>query len=227
MVIRTDTIDKSPAANHPTTPSLCPSIPDWRAHVGKENNGPKLRNTPSTARNSNDQLWEALSGTISEKRGVPSRTGRENSGNALEASNALNYRVSGTPAVLSRRIPGNALRVFPGSFRNFSGISSGKSQPYWGCGPGTHGDFFHTTALEYGQRRHLRTCHVPEKVVQNLCAGGHSKQVPENLCERCVGASKNMPRLCEISAGVHLHNSRRILGVGLLRMCAQMSRNFR
>ena len=24
---------------------------------------------------------------------------------------------------------------FPGSFRNFSGISSGKSQPYWGCGP--------------------------------------------------------------------------------------------
>ena len=30
---------------------------------------------------------------------------------------------------------GNALRAFPGSFRNFSGISSGKSQPYWGYGP--------------------------------------------------------------------------------------------
>ena len=28
-------------------------------------------------------------------------------------------------------IPGNALRAFPGSFRNFSGISSGKSQLYW------------------------------------------------------------------------------------------------
>ena len=38
------------------------------------------------------------------------------------------------PAVLSRGIPGNALRAFPGSFRNFSGISSGKSQPYWGYG---------------------------------------------------------------------------------------------
>ena len=25
--------------------------------------------------------------------------------------------------------------MFPGSFRNFSGISSGKSHPYWGCGP--------------------------------------------------------------------------------------------
>ena len=58
-----------------------------------------------------------------------------NSGNALEASNALNYRVWGIPAVLSTGIPGNALRAFPGSFRNFSGISSGKSQPYWGYGP--------------------------------------------------------------------------------------------
>ena len=39
------------------------------------------------------------------------------------------------PAVLSTGIPGNALRAFPGSFRNFSGISSGKCQPYWGYGP--------------------------------------------------------------------------------------------
>ena len=61
--------------------------------------------------------------------------GGENSGNALEASNAFNYRVWGIPAVLSREIPGNAPRAFPGSFRDFSGISSGKSQPYWGCGP--------------------------------------------------------------------------------------------
>ena len=58
--------------------------------------------------------------------------GGDISGNALEASNALNYRAWGIPAVLLRRIPGNALRVFPGSFRNSSGISSGKSQPYWG-----------------------------------------------------------------------------------------------
>ena len=31
----------------------------------------------------------------------------------------MNYRVWGIPAVLSRKIPGNALRAFPGSFRNF------------------------------------------------------------------------------------------------------------
>ena len=53
--------------------------------------------------------------------------GGENSGNALEAPNALNYRVWGIPAVLSRGIPENALKAFPGSFRNSSGISSGKS----------------------------------------------------------------------------------------------------
>ena len=60
--------------------------------------------------------------------------GGDNSGNALEASSALNYRVWGIPAVLSTGIPGKALRAFPVSFRNFSGISSGNSQPYWGCG---------------------------------------------------------------------------------------------
>ena len=74
---------------------------------------------------------------ILKKEGVPQPYwgGGENSGNALEASNALNYRVWGIPAVLSRGIPGNALRAFPVSFQNFSGISSGKSQPYWGYGP--------------------------------------------------------------------------------------------
>ena len=40
----------------------------------------------------------------------------------------MDYRAWGIPAVLSRGIPGNALRAFPGSFRNFSGICSGKSQ---------------------------------------------------------------------------------------------------
>ena len=60
--------------------------------------------------------------------------GGEDSGNALEASNALNYRAWGIPAVLSRGIPGKALRAFQVSFPNLSGISSGKSQAYWGCG---------------------------------------------------------------------------------------------
>ena len=36
--------------------------------------------------------------------------GGDNSGNALEASNALNYRACGIPAVLSKGIPGKALR---------------------------------------------------------------------------------------------------------------------
>ena len=59
----------------------------------------------------------------------------ETSGNALEASNALNCRAWGIPAVLSRGIQGIALRALAGSFRIFSRISSGKSQPYWGDGP--------------------------------------------------------------------------------------------
>ena len=45
----------------------------------------------------------------------------------------------GIPAVLSRGIPGNALRAFAGSFQIFSAISSGKSQPYWGCGAFLYG----------------------------------------------------------------------------------------
>ena len=45
--------------------------------------------------------------------------GGDNSGNALEASNALNYSVWGILAVLSRGISGETLRAFPGSFRNF------------------------------------------------------------------------------------------------------------
>ena len=83
--------------------------------------------------------WPALGGPLrnhfwKKKRPQP-YWGGDNSGNALEASNALNYRVWGIPAVLSTGIPGNALRAFPGSFRSLSGISSGKCQPYWGYGP--------------------------------------------------------------------------------------------
>ena len=83
--------------------------------------------------------WPALRGPLrnhfwKKKRPQP-YWGGDSSGNALEASNAFNYRVWGIPTVLLRGIPGNALRAFPGSFRNFSGISSGKSQPYWGYVP--------------------------------------------------------------------------------------------
>ena len=80
--------------------------------------------------------WAALRGPLRnqfwKKRRPQPYWGGDNSGNALEASNALNHRAWGIPAVLSRGIPGNALRAFPGSFESFSGISSGKSQQYWG-----------------------------------------------------------------------------------------------
>ena len=61
----------------------------------------------------------------------PAVLGGENSGNALEPSNALNCAVWRIPAVLSRGIPGKALRAFP----EFSRISSGKSQPVLGLWP--------------------------------------------------------------------------------------------
>ena len=70
-----------------------------------------------------------------KKEASPAVLGGATSGNALEASNALNCRAWGIPTVLSREIPGKVLRAFPVSFRNLSGISSGKSQPYWGYGP--------------------------------------------------------------------------------------------
>ena len=79
-----------------------------------------FRNTLSTAGNSMTGSEGPSPEPLLKKRGVP--RGGDNSGNALEASNALNYRGWGIPAVLSTGIPGNALRAFPGSFRNFSGI---------------------------------------------------------------------------------------------------------
>ena len=66
------------------------------------------------------QLWEALSGTTSEekKRPQPYWEG-ENSGNALEPSNALNYRAWGIPPVLSR---GKTPETLWERFRGLSGI---------------------------------------------------------------------------------------------------------
>ena len=77
---------------------------------------------------------------ILKKEASPAVLGEKNSGNALEASKALNYTTTiiglgGSQPYSLRGISGNALRAFPGSFRNFSGTSSGKSEPYWGYGP--------------------------------------------------------------------------------------------
>ena len=83
--------------------------------------------------------WPALRGPLRnriwKKRRPQPYWGGENSGNALEASNASNYRVWGIPAVSRGKFQETLWERFRGSFRNSSGISSGKSQPCWGHGP--------------------------------------------------------------------------------------------
>ena len=65
-----------------------------------------VRNTLSTSGNSMTSSERPSPEPILKKEAPPSRTGGgDNSGNALEAPNALNKRVSGFPAVLSTRIP--------------------------------------------------------------------------------------------------------------------------
>ena len=52
-----------------------------------------------------------------------------------EVSPAVSYRVlGGFSAVLSTGVPAKALRALPRSFRNVSGVSPGKSEPYLGYG---------------------------------------------------------------------------------------------
>ena len=51
------------------------------------------------------------------------------------------------------------------------------------------------------QRLILRTCHVSEENCAKLVRG----EVPENLCETCVGASKNVQRLFKICTAQFLH----------------------
>ena len=100
----------------------------FRVSVSVRIGPPGIRDAPSTAGNSMTGSERPSPEPLPKKEASPAVLGGENSGNALEASNALNYRVWGIPAVLSRGIPGNALRAFPGSFRNFSGISSGNME---------------------------------------------------------------------------------------------------
>ena len=76
-----------------------------------------VRNTPSTAENSMTGCKRPSPERLLKKEASPAVLGKRI--NALEASNALNSRAWGIPAVLSREIPGKALRAFPGSFRNF------------------------------------------------------------------------------------------------------------
>ena len=72
-----------------------------RARIGLFGVGPKCRNTPSTAGNS--MISSERPEPILKKRGVPSRTGGERiPGNALEASNALNYKGCGASQPYSR-----------------------------------------------------------------------------------------------------------------------------
>ena len=71
------------------------------------NGDTRIRASLSTAGNSMAGSERPSPEPLLEKRGVPGRTeGGENSGNALEASDALNFSAWGIPAVLSRGIPG-------------------------------------------------------------------------------------------------------------------------
>ena len=79
-----------------------------------------LRNTLSTAVNSMTSSERPSPEPLLKKEVSPAvLTGRQFWKCSGEATNALNYRAWGIPAVLSRGVPGKALRAFPGSFRNF------------------------------------------------------------------------------------------------------------
>ena len=81
---------------------------------------PRFRNAMSTAGNYVTSSERPCPEPLLKKEASPAvLRGGDNSENALEVSNALNYRALGIPAVLSRGIPRKALRAFPGSFRNF------------------------------------------------------------------------------------------------------------
>ena len=85
-----------------------------------------------------DRLWEALSGTTSEKRSVPSRTGGERILEMLWSLQMPWIIGFGGSQPYSR---GEFQETLWERFRGLSGIfgiSSRKSQPYWGCGPSTN-----------------------------------------------------------------------------------------
>ena len=93
---------------------------------------PNIRNTLTTVGNCMTSSERPSPEPLLKKELRPQPySGGENFGNALEASNALKYRVWGFLEVLLRGIPGKPLRAFSGFFRNLSGMSSTKSQPYW------------------------------------------------------------------------------------------------
>ena len=66
----------------------------------------------------------------------PAVLGGRNSGDALEASSALNYRDWGIQPHSRGEFQIRSESV-SGVLPDFLGTSSGMSQPYWGCGPFT------------------------------------------------------------------------------------------
>ena len=145
--------------------------------------------------------WPALRGPLRnhfwKKRRPQPYWGGENSGNALEASNALNYRVWGIPAVLSRGIPGNALRAFPGSFRSLSRISSGKSQPYWGYGPSTECSYTYSAmgcparARHWGHMTNLtKSCEAGNLLEEALQAARVRESQDRSALRKALGSEE-------------------------------------
>ena len=142
------------------------------------NQNPFTRNTPSTAGNSMTSSERPSPEPLLKKEASPAVLGGENSGNALEASNAFNCRVWGIPAVLSREISGNALRAFPGSFWNFSGISSGKSQPYCPKDPAVLKILWDSELLH-------RSVSTTPPIFTTLCAPLWREKCLQNQGKRC------------------------------------------
>ena len=87
---------------------------------GAKISGTIIRNAPSTAGNSMTSSERPSPEPILKKEASPAVLGGERILKTLwNSQNALNHRAWGIPAVLSREIPGNALRAFLESFRNF------------------------------------------------------------------------------------------------------------
>ena len=112
-------------------------ISNWCAFGAQRMHLPfKIQKYPQHCWEIHDQLWEAVSGTTSEKRGVPSRIGGEIILEMLWKPQMPWIIGFGASQPYSRREFQETLwERFRGPLQSLSGTSSGKCQPYWGYGP--------------------------------------------------------------------------------------------
>ena len=95
-----------------------------------------IRNNPSTAGNSMTGSERLSPEPLPKKEAPPAVLGGREFWKCSESLKSLELQGFGHP---SRTLEGKSRKrseSVSGVFPNFSGISSGKSQPYWGYGPG-------------------------------------------------------------------------------------------